>query len=115
MCRPTVKQPLSLENDRLPLRDWPREGIYEEYTTTVTGQKYNYDLCQLVPYKIGGCKYSKRVVGEYSNETLAFLGPTCASPKPTLPYPPPATRRRSHPTMLTPRWEQFPNIGAHLV
>jgi hypothetical protein len=33
--RPTVKQPSSLENDWLPLRDWPREGIYEEYTATV--------------------------------------------------------------------------------
>jgi hypothetical protein len=90
-CRPTVKQHSSLENDQLPLRDWPRKGIYEEYTTTITGQECNCDLCQSVPYKIGGCKWSQRVVGEYSNKTLAFLGSTCASPKPTIPHPPPAT------------------------
>jgi hypothetical protein len=46
-----MKQPSSLENDRVPLKDWPREGIYEEYTAPVLGQKYNCDLCQLVPYK----------------------------------------------------------------
>jgi hypothetical protein len=102
-CRPTVKQPSSLENNRLPLIDWPGEGIYEEYNATVMGQEYNCDLCQSVPYKIGGCKCSKERVGEYSNETLTFSGPTYAFPKPTLPRPPPAPRQRSLPTTLTPR------------
>jgi hypothetical protein len=46
-----MKQPSSLENDWLPLKDWPGEGIYEEYTTIVMGQKCNCDLCQLAPYK----------------------------------------------------------------
>jgi hypothetical protein len=50
-CWPTEKQPSSLENDRLPLRDWPRKGIYEEYTVAVMGQEYNCDLYQLMPYK----------------------------------------------------------------
>jgi hypothetical protein len=54
-----------------------------------------------------------REVGEYSNETLVSLGPTCVFPKSIPPKPLPTPRRRSRPTTLTPSWEQFPNIGAH--
>jgi hypothetical protein len=48
-------------------------------------------------------------VGEYSNETLVSLGPTCVLPNLTLPQPLPASRQRTHLATLTPCWEQFPN------